>query len=423
MLISKLEYYCVRGIPLAWFESYLQNRFQYISVNGTDSELLLIKYGVPQGSILGPLLFLLCINNLHKEITLSKIHLFADDTNFLYERPSLKDISRKINYDMSRVTHWVRANRISLNVGKTEIILFRSCRTKITKKLNSQLSGQKIKTKTQTNYLGVILDEHLNSKKQIDTVKRKLARATGLLPKLRYYVPKKVLISIYSAIFDSNMRYGCQIWGQNFNTLLKDIEKLQNKAINIKNFKTGSLNLNDLFNELKILKLKALIAFNNCLFVFDQLKENLTKAFKNYFLKKYDHHIYNTRGTKKTLLDVPLKNTSQYGTKSITSRSIFNWNDMNKKIECSLEITRANFITLLKRYFFRKKIFCFIFYVASQKFNITSLLMPLINRLSIKPVLCDSLKNTQIRTITYFSSLHLIRIYLVMVLFIYILLL
>ena len=107
-------------------------------------------------------------------------------------------------------------------------------------------------------------------------------------------------------------------------------------------------------NELKTLKLKDLITFNNCLFVFDQLKEDLAQAFKNFFLKKYDHHTYNTRGTEKTLLDVPLKNTSQCGTNSITSRSIFNWNDKNKKIECSLEISRTNFITLLKRYFFRK---------------------------------------------------------------------
>ena len=131
-------------------------------------------------------------HNLYKTITFSKIHHFADDTNFLYESPSLKDINRKINHDMSRVTHSLRANRISLNVAKTEIILFRSCITKITKKLNFRISGQKIKIETQTKYFGVILDEHLNFKKIIDTVKQKLARATGLLAKLRNYVPKKV---------------------------------------------------------------------------------------------------------------------------------------------------------------------------------------------------------------------------------------
>ena len=102
--------------------------------------------------ILGPLLFLLYINDLHKAITFSKIHHLADDdTNFLYESRSLKDINRKINHDMSRVTHWLRANRISLNVAKTEIILFRSCRTKITRKLNFQISGQKSNQKHKQN--------------------------------------------------------------------------------------------------------------------------------------------------------------------------------------------------------------------------------------------------------------------------------
>ena len=124
-----------------------------------------------------------------------------------------------------------------------------------------------------------------------------------------------------------------------------------------------------------------MITYNNCLFVFDQLKEDLPQAFKNLFLKKYDHHIYNTRGTKKTLLNVPLKNTSQYGTNLTTSRSIFNWNNMNKRIERSLEISRTNFITLFKRYF----------YLASKEFNITSLIMLSINWSSKTPVLCDNL--------------------------------
>ena len=142
--------------------------------------------------------------------------------------------------------------------------------------------------------MGVILDEHLNFKKQIDAVKQKLSRATGILAELRHYVPQKILKSMYYTIFDSIMRYGCQTWEQNFNTLLRDIEKLQNKLINTMKFKIGTLHLNNLFTELKILKLKDLITFNKFLFVFDQLKEDLPQAFKNYFLKKYDYHIYNT---------------------------------------------------------------------------------------------------------------------------------
>ena len=140
ILIPILEYYVAHGIPLAWFKNYLQNRFQYMSVHGTDSELLFIKYGVSQKSILGQLLFLPRINDLHKTITFSKIHRFTDDTNFLYESPSLIDMNRKIYYDMSRVTHWLRANKISLNLTKTEIILFRSYRTITTKKFLNKWS-------------------------------------------------------------------------------------------------------------------------------------------------------------------------------------------------------------------------------------------------------------------------------------------
>ena len=123
----------------------------------TDSELLLIKHGVPQGLILRPLLFLLYINDFHKAITFSQLHHFTDDT-LLYESPSLKDMNRKINNGMPRVTHWLRANKISLIVAKTETILFRLDRTKITKKLNFRTSRLKINTKTQAKYFGVILD-------------------------------------------------------------------------------------------------------------------------------------------------------------------------------------------------------------------------------------------------------------------------
>ena len=105
----------------------------YISRNGADSELLLIKHRVPQGLILGALLFFLYISDSHKAITFSKIHHFADDTNFLYESHSLKDINRKINYKMSRVTHWLRANRISLNVPNTEIMYFIHAEQKLPK--------------------------------------------------------------------------------------------------------------------------------------------------------------------------------------------------------------------------------------------------------------------------------------------------
>ena len=165
ILLSKLNHYDIRGV------AFDCDRNQYATINNERSEIQTIKYGIPQGSILGPLLFLIYINDLIRSIKNSKIHHFADDANLLYAISSVKDINKKINFDLSNLVQWLRANKISLNVNKTYIVIFRSPRKQITKKMNFRLSGQKIRQKTCTKYLGVLLDEHLLFKDHINTLK------------------------------------------------------------------------------------------------------------------------------------------------------------------------------------------------------------------------------------------------------------
>ena len=129
---------------------------------------------MPQGSILGPLLFLIYINNLSKVIIFSSVHHFADDTNILYASSSLKDINKKFNHDLSNLVQWLRANKILLNISKTEIIIFKSHSKQITKHLNFRLSGQKIIPKNHTKYLGIIIDEHLTFKEYMAQLTQKL---------------------------------------------------------------------------------------------------------------------------------------------------------------------------------------------------------------------------------------------------------
>ena len=142
----------MRSVPLNSFKSYLENRKQFFSVKNISSDILPIKYGVPQGSVLGLFLSLIYINDLDNAAEFLDVHHFADDTNVLYSSKSLKDITRKINFDIKNVM-WLRANKILLNADKTELVLFRSKNRKIAKNMNFGISAQKIKMLSKTKYI------------------------------------------------------------------------------------------------------------------------------------------------------------------------------------------------------------------------------------------------------------------------------
>ena len=214
ILLQKLTYYGVRGLANNWFRTFISQRVQFTSINKTNSDPHLITHGVPQGSVLGPLLFLIFTNDLHKAIKNSDVHLFADDTNLLYSNKSLKKINKHINQDLSFLSKWLRSNKISLNTSKTEIIIFRPKRKTIQKHLNFRISGQQIKTITHVKYLGIHLDQHLDWNLNMTTLQSKLNRAIGLLSKIRHYVPKFLLRTLYFTLFNSHLIYACQVWGQ-----------------------------------------------------------------------------------------------------------------------------------------------------------------------------------------------------------------
>ena len=281
---------------------------------------------MPQGFVLGPLLFLIYIKDLHNIIIYSNIHHFADDTNLLCASKSIKDINRKVNFDLKNIIYWLKANKISLNADKTELILFRSKNKVITKNPNFQISCQKIHPLTQTKCLSITLDENLKFEKHMELLKTKLNRANGLLSKIRHLVSKNLLRTIYFAIFDSNLRYGCQILGQKDSREFKSITTVQNKGLWILNFKGPLEHSSQLYKNSKILKLIDLIKLNNILFTYGQINSNLPNALENYFQLKRQQHNHFRRGK---LLNVPQVNTSLYGSNSITLPAIRDWNALH----------------------------------------------------------------------------------------------
>ena len=223
ILVSKLEYYGVRGVVKNWFSSYFKNRKQFVTINGFKSSLCDMNFGVPQGSVLGPLLFLIYINDLSVSVKNSIVHHFADDTNLLYINKSIKVLSKNVNRDLKGITDWLNANRISLNVNKTEYIIFHSPRKLIDYEINIKLNGKRLYPSKFIKYLGVLIDEHLSWKPHMFELIKKLNRSNSMLSRIRHYVNKNTIRSLYFSIFSSHLNYCCQVWGQNGNSHLNKI--------------------------------------------------------------------------------------------------------------------------------------------------------------------------------------------------------
>ena len=151
----------------------------------------------------------------------------------LYANHSLKKLNKTINCDLSNLVQWPRANKISLKVNKTELIIFRSPKKQICKNMNFQLSGQEIEPKHHSLSMNIVMsfDEYMN------TLKQKLNRGNGISAKLRHYVSADILKTIYYALFDSYMRYACQIWGQSHSKTFDMIQSTQNIALRNISFK------------------------------------------------------------------------------------------------------------------------------------------------------------------------------------------
>ena len=217
------------------------------------------------------------------------------------------------------------------------------------------MNGHKLVPSEYIKYLGMYIDSTLSGKHHCDILKTKLKRANGMLSKIRHYVPREELQSIYHAIFSSHMIYGCQVWGQGDKDNLEKISKLQNRALRTINFEGPRAESNNLYAGNKILKLEDLIKLNNCLFIHDHIHKNLPECFENYFLTLNSLYFERTKNAKLGCIFVPFKNSTKYGLNSITHQSLLTWNKITKELKTDLsKMSRHDLKSLLVRYFLSK---------------------------------------------------------------------
>ena len=172
-----------------------------------------MDFGVPQGSILGPLLFRIYINDLLYSLKTGLVQQFADDTVILFRNSSLKKMNVILSREISTLYDWLCANKLSLNSAESDALFFRPKNKRCEVRLNVQGKNKRIYLSDKTKYLGIVLDSELSWMSYISELSKKLARANGLLAKMRYCVDARTIKSLYYSLFHSHMTYGCLTWG------------------------------------------------------------------------------------------------------------------------------------------------------------------------------------------------------------------
>ena len=233
LLISKLKRLGFSSPVLDWFTSYLSSRTQVTTVNNSTSSPRPITVGVPQGSILGPLLFLIYINDLPKCLNHSKSILYADDTLLYYSAKTATALQTNINSDLQSLSNWLNENLLTLNYEKTKFLFFANRKhLKSYSNINITINtNQKIKQGKSIKYLGITLSEDLSWHDHIDNLITKINQRLGLLRRVKSYLPLEARCTLYTSLILPLLDYADIIWGDKNNAvLMNSLQILENKA-------------------------------------------------------------------------------------------------------------------------------------------------------------------------------------------------
>lgn len=290
LLLTSLEEVGIRGTALTLICSYLTNRKQCVEIDGTRSGFLKIEYGVPQGTILGPILFILYLNNLFEINSEGTVISFADDTAIFYESDTWNNLREKVQNDFINIKQWFDYKLLSLNFDKTVYIPFTSYNSTLPQFQSLQVKDEdsnsfEISSKSHTKYLGLFIDCHLRWDNHINFITEKLRVHIHLFKFLKQVLDIKYLRIIYMALVEPHIRYGIIGWGGVMNVYLKKLELTQKRIIKIMYDKEPTYPTDLLFKESSIMDVRQLFFLSLAVLQYSDTKTILK-------------HEYNTRNRK-----------------------------------------------------------------------------------------------------------------------------
>ena len=361
ILISKLKHYGICDIALKLMKSYLENRKQYVQFDTCTSDMKSIRNGVPQGSILGPLLFLIYINDFPNSSKLFNFLMYADDTTLFCCLEDIKSDNKELvlNNELQRVHSWLKANRLSLNVKKTKYMLFRKQKRTDIRELNLRISNDAIQPVDDFNFLGLHINSKLNWETHTNVISKRMSRAVGVIKKLQLVFPKTILLTIYNALILPHINYCLLSWGSA--SAVKTIFTIQKRAIRAISSAGYNAHTEPLFKFFNVLKVEDIYNYRLLVLYYNLKHKNVPYHIASFLPKtSIARERYPIR---KSRLQPPL-HAHEYITKTCKYRLPVFLNSINNNSENSdilrniideiNNITLVKFKSVTKRYMINK---------------------------------------------------------------------
>ena len=214
ILSHKLQAWGISGNLFKWLNSYLSNRHQFVELNEVKSPVLGLKCGVPQGSLLGPRLFSICVNDFPKCITQGELHLYADDTTAFVTGDNPDDVTIKLNCLFKEICAFCRLNKLTLHSGKSEVMIIKHNQF-VGPLLPVTHGGTQIDYTMKIKLVGVVIDNKLTWRDQLEKTHKSLSSQYCVLKKMQYLSPK-LLETFYFRTVIPQITYCISVWGQLF---------------------------------------------------------------------------------------------------------------------------------------------------------------------------------------------------------------
>ncbi|KAF7685156.1 RNA-directed DNA polymerase from mobile element jockey, partial [Cucumispora dikerogammari] len=343
VLLAKLGHYGVDSVSRNWIKSYLLDRSHLVCWNKQSSPICTLNIGVPQGSILGPLLFLIYINDIVNSSNRLSFVLFADDTTVYTTGKNFNECIAHMNNELVNISNWFMSNKLTLNVDKTQVMFF-SRRKKPPPNTQVTLRGQQIVNVTKTKFLGVIVDEKLNWKEHIAYIASKVSKSNGVLFRIRNSLTIAAKNLLYHSLIHPYLTYCINVYASTYETNLRPLTLCQKRVIRTLAHACRHDHFLPLFCQWKILPFKQTINFSASVFVYKNVN-HLSYSEGEFFTM--NDQMYNLRNNVNLHLSL---NRSTQAQLFLKYRAVKIWNSIPLEVRTSRTI--SNFKRKLKQYLF-----------------------------------------------------------------------